>query len=78
MPSNGCTIHVFTITSSLPYLYMTPYHMILSIVIRYWLMPGFMLKRQILINLPSENLEGNVADSIDFMVERVRRVISKL
>ena len=34
-------------------------------------MPAFMLKRQILINLPSENLEGNVANSIDFMVERV-------
>ena len=34
-------------------------------------MPGFWLKRQILLNLPSENLEYNVANSIDFMVERV-------
>ena len=31
-----------------------------------------MLKRQILVNLPSENLENDVANSIDFMVERVR------
>ena len=34
-------------------------------------MPGFMLKRQIMMNLPSENLEAEVANSIDFMVERV-------
>lgn len=37
----------------------------------FWAMPAFMLKRQILVNLPSENLEGNVANSIDFMVERL-------
>ena len=34
-------------------------------------MPAFWLKRQILINLPSDNLESEVANSIDFMVERV-------
>lgn len=34
-------------------------------------MPAFMLKRQILINLPSDKLEVDVANSIDFMVERV-------
>ena len=34
-------------------------------------MPGFLLKRQILMNLPSEHLESEVAHSIDFMVERV-------
>ena len=34
-------------------------------------MPAFVLKRQILINLPSDNLENDVANSIDFMVERV-------
>ena len=34
-------------------------------------MPGFWLKRQILMNLPSEDLEVSVANSIDFMVERV-------
>ncbi len=38
----------------------------------FWVMPAFMLKRQILLNLPSENLEAEVANSIDFMVERVR------
>ena len=34
-------------------------------------MPGFWLKRQIMMNLPSEDLEVSVANSIDFMVERV-------
>lgn len=34
-------------------------------------MPAFWLKRQILMNLPSEDLEVSVANSIDFMVERV-------
>ena len=34
-------------------------------------MPGFLLKRQILVNLPSDCLEARVANSIDFMVERV-------
>jgi maspardin len=34
-------------------------------------MLAFMLKRQIMINLPSENLEIDVANSIDFMVERL-------
>ena len=34
-------------------------------------MPAFWLKRQIMLNLPSENLEYNVANSVDFMVERV-------
>lgn len=37
----------------------------------FWAMPGFWLKRQILLNLPSENLEYNVANSVDFMVERL-------
>ena len=34
-------------------------------------MPAFLLKRQILMNLPSDNLEAEVANSIDFMAERV-------
>lgn len=42
----------------------------------YWAMPGFWLKRQILLNLPSDNLELNVANSVDFMVERVRIVVA--
>lgn len=37
----------------------------------YWAMPGFWLRRQIMLNLPCENLEFNVANSVDFMVERV-------
>ena len=41
---------------------------------RLWAMPAFLLKRQILVNLPSDNLESEVANSIDFMVERVSRV----
>ncbi|CAI8024061.1 Maspardin [Geodia barretti] len=36
-----------------------------------WAMPAFLLKRQILMNLPSEKLESEVANSIDFMVERL-------
>jgi len=40
-------------------------------------MPAFWLKRQILLNLPCENLEAHVANSIDFMVERVRRDTSE-
>ncbi len=43
--------------------------------LRYWAMPAFWLKRQILMNLPSENLEDEVANSIDFMAERVRAMI---
>ena len=39
-------------------------------------MPGFWLKRQILMNLPSEDLEVSVANSIDFMVERVSATFS--
>ena len=44
---------------------------VLHVVCRYWAMPAFWLKRQIMLNLPSENLECNVANSVDFMVERV-------
>lgn len=40
---------------------------------RFWAMPAFWLKRQILLNLPSDHLEAEVANSIDFMVERVRQ-----
>ena len=41
-------------------------------------MPAFLLKRQILMNLPSEKLESEVANSIDFMVERVSKFIISL
>lgn len=37
----------------------------------FWAFPAFLLKRQILVNLPSDNLEQEVANSIDFMVERL-------
>ena len=37
-------------------------------------MPAFILKRQILMNLPSDKLEVEVAHSIDFMVERVSTI----
>ncbi len=43
----------------------------LTFACRYWAMPAFWLKRQIMLNLPSDNLEYNVANSVDFMVERV-------
>ena len=38
---------------------------------RFWTMPAFLLKRQVLVNLPTDNLEPEVAKSIDFMVDRV-------
>ena len=62
------------ILSIAPSIYLSIHPIITCIYLslyRFWVMPAFMLKRQILINLPSENLEGNVANSIDFMVERV-------
>ena len=34
-------------------------------------MPTFLLKRQVLVNLPTDNLDPPVARSIDFMVDRV-------
>ena len=34
-------------------------------------MPTFLLKRQVLVNLPTDNLDPAVARSIDFMVDRV-------
>lgn len=34
-------------------------------------MPTFLLKRQVLVNLPTDNLEPQVATSIDFMVDKV-------
>lgn len=37
----------------------------------FWAMPAFLLKRQIMTNLPTEKLEVSVANSIDFMVERL-------
>ena len=40
-------------------------------------MPAFLLKRQILMNLPTDNLEAEVAHSIDFMVERVCSTCTK-
>ena len=43
-------------------------------IFRLWAMPSFILKRQILMNLPSDKLEVEVAHSIDFMVERVSTV----
>jgi len=36
-------------------------------------MPSFLLRRQVLVNLPTDNLEPQVARSIDFMVDRVSR-----
>lgn len=38
------------------------------------MMPGFMLKRMLLLNLPEDPQHSAVADSIDFVVEQVRFV----
>ena len=42
---------------------------------RFWTMPTFLLKRQVLVNLPTDNLDPAVAKSIDFMVDRVNNSV---
>jgi maspardin len=37
----------------------------------FWALPGFMLKRMILSNLPSYEVDSEIADSIDFLVEKL-------
>ena len=34
-------------------------------------MPAFLLKKMIMNNFTTEEVDGDIADSIDFMVERV-------
>lgn len=70
LPFSTCVSNALILTLLVPALfYLTP----CSYIHRYWAMPAFWLKRQILLNLPCENLEYNVANSVDFMVERVSR-----
>ena len=38
---------------------------------RYWMLPGFVLKKMIMDNFQNSEVEPDVADGIDFMVERV-------
>lgn len=38
---------------------------------RYWLLPGFVLKKMIMDNFTSEEVDPDIADSTDFLVERV-------
>jgi hypothetical protein len=38
---------------------------------RYWAMPGFYLKRMVMDNFNSKEVDPDIADSIDFMVENV-------
>ncbi len=38
---------------------------------RYWLLPGFVLKKMIMDNFSSEEVDPDIADSIDFLVEKV-------
>lgn len=40
-------------------------------VVRFWALPSFMLKRMILSNLPQYEVDSEIADSIDFLVEKV-------
>lgn len=42
------------------------------IYFRYWLLPGFVLKKMIMDNFQVDQVDPDVADAIDFMVERVR------
>ena len=42
-----------------------------ALVLSMRFLPSFWLKRQILTSLPTQKVEHRIADSIDFMVERV-------
>jgi len=37
----------------------------------YWLLPGFLLKKMIMDNLESEAVDPDIADSVDFLVEKL-------
>ena len=38
---------------------------------RFWVMPAFVLKKMIMNNFTTQEVDEDIADSIDFMVERV-------
>ena len=38
---------------------------------RFWMVPGFLLKRMVLANFKQQITDVGIADSVDFMVERV-------
>ena len=42
---------------------------------RYWLLPGFLLKKMIMDNFSSEEVDPDIADSVDFLVEKVKHPI---
>ena len=46
-------------------------HFIFPPFLRYWLLPGFVLKKMIMDNFSSEEVDPDIADSTDFLVERV-------
>ena len=49
-----------------------PYHWYYHFCLpSYWLLPGFVLKRMIMDNFTADEVDPDIADSIDFMVERV-------
>ena len=37
----------------------------------FWAMPAFLLKKMIMNNFTAQEVDEDIADSIDFMVERV-------
>ena len=44
------------------------------VVVRFWALPAFVLKRMILSNLPNYEVDSSIADSIDFLVDKVRNM----
>eukprot|EP00794_Sanderia_malayensis_P009862 gene9861-10872_t len=40
----------------------------------YWLLPGFVLKKMIIDNFSTEEMDPDIADSIDFLVERLENI----
>ena len=42
---------------------------------RFWVMPAFVLKKMIMNNFTTQEVDEDIADSIDFMVERVSETL---
>jgi maspardin len=46
--------------------------LIVAVASRYFLMPQFLLKRQVLLNFPVGELAPQIADSVDFVVDQLQ------
>ena len=46
-------------------------HILVHIVYRFWMMPALLLKKMVMGNFDRHLTEPEIADSIDFMVQKV-------